>query len=61
MSNELDLDHVRHFVRPDLDPNWLQKLSADDTIELTPTWNASILPSLYCTKLLEGVLFVCLI
>ena len=27
----LDSDRARHFVRPDLGPNCLQKLSADDT------------------------------
>ena len=31
MSNRLDPDQARHFVGPDLDPNGLQKLSADDT------------------------------
>ena len=31
MSNSLDLDQARHFVRPDLGPNCLQRLSADDT------------------------------
>ena len=30
MSNSLDPDQARHFVRPDLDPNFLQRLSADD-------------------------------
>ena len=29
VSNSLDPDQARHFVRPDLDPNCLQKLSAD--------------------------------
>ena len=31
VSNSLDPDQARHFVRPDLDPNCLQKLSADVT------------------------------
>ena len=31
MSNSLDPDQARHFVWPDLGPNCLQKLSADDT------------------------------
>ena len=31
MSNSLDQDQARHFVEPDLGPNCLQKLSADDT------------------------------
>ena len=30
MSNNLDLDQARDFVGPDLGPNCLQKLSADD-------------------------------
>ena len=29
MSNSLDPDQAQHFVRPDLDPNCLQRLSAD--------------------------------
>ena len=32
MSNSLDPDQALHFVRPDLDPNCLQRLSADDTL-----------------------------
>ena len=31
MSHSLDPDQTRHFVRPDLGPNCLQRLSADDT------------------------------
>ena len=31
VSNNLDPDQAGHFVRPDLHPNCLQKLSADDT------------------------------
>ena len=31
MSNSLDPDQARHFVRPDLGPNCLQMLSASDT------------------------------
>ena len=30
VSNNLDLDQAGHFVGPDLGPNCLQKLSADD-------------------------------
>ena len=30
VSNSLDPDQARHFVRPDLGPNCLQTLSADD-------------------------------
>ena len=32
MSNSTDPDQAQHFVIPDLGPNYLQKLSADDTI-----------------------------
>ena len=31
MSNSLDPDQARHFVRPDLGPNCLQRLLADDS------------------------------
>ena len=31
MSNSLDPDQARRFVGPDLGPNCLQRLSADDT------------------------------
>ena len=31
VSNSLDPDQVRHVVGPDLGPNCLQRLSADDT------------------------------
>ena len=31
VSNILDPDQAQHFVRPDLSPNCLQRLSADDT------------------------------
>ena len=31
VSNSLDPDQARHYVRPDLGPNCLQRLSVDDT------------------------------
>ena len=31
VSNSLEPDQARHFVGPDLGPNCLQRLSADDT------------------------------
>ena len=34
LSNSLDPDQVRHFVWPDLCPNCLQMLPADDTSRL---------------------------
>ena len=30
MSNSSDPDQARHFVGPDLGPNYLQRLSSDD-------------------------------
>ena len=33
VSNILGQDQARHFVRPDLGPNCLQRLSADDAEE----------------------------
>ena len=41
MSNGLDQDQDRHSVGPDLGPNCLQMLSADDTrkeLTRTDTW-----------------------
>ena len=32
MSNSLDPDQAQHFVGPDLGPNFLQRLSADDKV-----------------------------
>ena len=32
MSNSLDPDQASHFVRPDLRPICLKRLSADDTV-----------------------------
>ena len=32
MSISLDQDHVRHFMGPDLGPNCLKRISADDVI-----------------------------
>ena len=34
VSNRLDKDQARLFVRPDLGPNCLQKLSADDKLKI---------------------------
>ena len=31
VSNSLDPDQARHFVRPDLDPNCLRNLSSEDS------------------------------
>ena len=32
VSNSMDPDQARHFVRPDLGPNCLQRFSADDKV-----------------------------
>ena len=34
MSNSLDPDQERHSLVPDLSPNCLQRLSADDKLQL---------------------------
>ena len=41
MSNSLDLDQARHLVGPDLDPNCLQRLSADDSSKESVTRQAA--------------------
>ena len=35
LSNRLDQDQARHLVGPDLGPNCLQRISADDTSRQT--------------------------
>ena len=46
VSNSLDPDQARHFVGPDLDPNCLQMLSADDTSRqrVKPGTNREVIP-----------------
>ena len=39
VSSKLDTDQSRHFVGPDLGPNYLQRLTADDTSR--QIWNLS--------------------
>ena len=39
MSNSLDPDQARHLFGSDLDPNCLQRLSADDTSRQRATIN----------------------
>ena len=38
MSNSLDPDQARRFVGPDLGPNCLPRLSADDTARQRVNW-----------------------
>ena len=46
VSNSLDPDHARHFVRSDLGPNCLQRLSADDTSKLAKSGGSNIFSAL---------------
>ena len=41
VSNSLDSDQTHRFVRPDLDPNSLQRLSADDKKSFRNTFRVS--------------------
>ena len=56
ISNRLDPDYARHFVGPDLGPNCLQKLSADDKSPLVGKEFSSVLgpffqaPSFSCKE-----------
>ena len=40
MSSSLDPDQARHSVRPNLDPNYLQRSAADDKI---CSWQADLI------------------
>ena len=51
MSNSLDLDQVRHFVGPDLGPNCLQRLSADDTRRQSVLYSHSCMQHMYLVGL----------
>ena len=51
MSNSLDLDQARHFVGPDLGPNCLQRLSADDTGRQSLLHSHSCMQHLYLVGL----------
>ena len=52
MSNSLDPDQARQIVRPDLGPNCLPRLSADDTgrqrVKLNGCQHIEILPVFSC-------------
>ena len=54
VSNSLDPDQARHFVRPDLGPNCLQRLSADNTDRHTV-----ILPGQEYSDGMPGLLYKC--
>ena len=41
VSNSLDLDQAQHFGGPDLGPNCLQRLSADDSRRTLTDHNSS--------------------
>ena len=51
MSNSLDLDQACHFVGPDLGPNCLQRLSADDTCRQSVLHSHSCMQHLYLVGL----------
>ena len=51
MSNSLDLDQAQHFVRPDLGPNCLQRLSADDTRRQSVLHSQSCMQHMYLVGL----------
>ena len=52
----MDPDQARHDVGPDLGPNYLQRLSADDTSRLRCL--AVVLDDLYCTGIAEFALII---
>ena len=51
MSNSLDLDQARHLVGPDLGPNCLQRLSADDTCRQSVLHSHSCMQHMYLVGL----------
>ena len=51
MSNSLDLDQARHFVGPDLGPNCLQRLSANDTCRQSVLHSHSCMQHMYLVGL----------
>ena len=59
VSNSLDPDQVQLFVGPDLGPNYLQSLSADD-IRMQRVKGAQILPLIFYRlwAVFKGVLTV---
>ena len=51
MSNSLDQDQARHFVGPDLSPNCLQRLSAEDTCRQSVLHSHSCMQHMYLVGL----------
>ena len=51
MSNSLDLDQARHFVGPELGPNCLQRLTADDTCRQSVLHSHSCMQHMYLVGL----------
>ena len=51
MSNSLELDQARHFVGPDLGPNCLQRLSADDSCRQSALHSHSCMQHMYLVGL----------
>ena len=50
VSKSLDPDQARYSVGPDLGPNCLQRLSADDTSRQIVKWSADLEVGLYVSK-----------
>ena len=51
MSNRLDPDQAQHNVRPDLGPNCLQRLSADDKMSYTAAIQSGLISKLFIEQL----------
>ena len=60
MSNRLDSDQVGHSVGPDLGPNCLQKLSADDT-RMQRVNRLDCYIECYCEIIIFGGIFIIII
>ena len=50
VSKSLDPEQARYSVGPDLGPNCLQRLSADDTSRQIVKWSADLEVGLYVSK-----------
>ena len=58
MSNSLDPDKARHTVGPDLGPNCLKRLSADDKIHRQQAKKLSHITLIFLLVLKSGVCFL---
>ena len=55
VSNSLDQDQARHFVRRDLGPNCLQRLPPDDTTQVGKEMFITTLPCPICNQHLSDI------